>query len=232
MNPKPGQFLQIYIPNFGECPISNASYNKEHIDFMIRIVGNVTSKIEEIKKNNYLFVRGPYGRGYPIQYMKNNNIVVIGGGCGLAPLRALMQYVEINRKNFKDLFLFLGFRTPSDVLFKEDIEYWMKKYNVRLSVDKADSGWKYDVGLIPNIMEKSGLDNREKMIMMCGPPLMIKFSIETLRKLGFNDDQIFISMERHMKCGVKKCGHCMVKGKYVCEDGPVFRYDRLNDDEG
>ncbi|MFH1209867.1 MAG: FAD/NAD(P)-binding protein [archaeon] len=231
LNPKPGQFLQIYVPNVGECPISNASYSKEHIDFLIRNVGNVTSKLYEIREGDFMFIRGPYGKGYPLHYMENNNIISIGGGCGIAPLKALMEYIKNNRKKFKEIFLFLGFRTSNDILFREDIESWIKDYNVILSVDKTDREWKYSTGLIPNLLEKSGLNNNEKMVLMCGPPLMIKFSIESLKKMGFNDDQIFISMERHMKCGVKKCGHCMIKGRYVCEDGPVFRYDELKDEE-
>ena len=230
LNPKPGQFLQVYIPNIGECPISSASYNKNYIDFLINNVGNVTNKLYNIKKNNYIFIRGPYGKGYPLARIKGKDLVIIAGGCGIAPLRALMEYSNKHRLDFKQLYIFLGFRNPSLILFKNEINKWSKKYNVEITVDKRDKNWKGNVGLITSILEKSKLNSHDKIVMMCGPPIMIKFVVEKLKKSGFKDEQLYVNLERHMKCGIRKCGHCMIRGKYVCEDGPVFRYDEVKED--
>ncbi|MBU2633683.1 MAG: FAD/NAD(P)-binding protein [Nanoarchaeota archaeon] len=230
IDPKPGQFLQVYIPNIGECPISNASYNKEYVDLLINNVGDVTNKLCGLKKGDFLFIRGHYGKGYPLKCMQGKNLVIIGGGCGSAPLRSVIEYVDKHRLDFKQIYVFLGFRDSENILFKDDIIKWEKKYNVEVTVDKGDKNWKGDVGLITKLLEKSKLNSHDKIVMMCGPPVMIKFVIDVLKKFSFKEDQMYVSLERHMKCGVKKCGHCMIRGKYVCEDGPVFRYDEVNDE--
>jgi len=219
----PGQFVEVSVLGIGEAPISACSYSKKYMDLCIRNVGNVTNAISKLKKGDKLGIRGPYGFGYPMHYMINNNITIIAGGTGVAPVRSVIEYIEQNRADFKDVEIFFGFRTPYDMLFKKGIARWQKKFNVHLTVDKPTKEWKYNKGVVTNLL--TNLSNENKVVVTCGPPIMIKFVIQTLEKLRFHDDQIYVSYERRMKCGIGKCGHCMIKGVYVCKDGPVFRYD-------
>ena len=225
----PGQFVEVSVIGIGEAPISICSYSNKTIDLCIRDVGNVTHIISKLKKGNYLAIRGPYGFGYPMQYMINNDIIVVAGGTGVAPVRSVIEFIEQKRNNFRNVDIFLGFRSPGDVLFMKYIKRWQNKFNVHLTVDKADKSWKYNIGVVTKLLENSNLNNENKTVVTCGPPIMIKFVIQTLEKLGFHHDQIYVSFERLMKCGIGKCGHCMIKGIYVCKDGPVFRYDTVKD---
>ncbi len=225
----PGHFVEISVLGVGEAPISIASYKENSMDFLIRDVGNVTRAICKLKEGDNFFIRGPYGRGYPMRCFEGNEIILIGGGTGTAPLRGVIQYIQKNREKYRDIDIFLGFRDPKNILFKNDLKEWKSKFNLCLTVDKGDSKWKGKCGLITKILEKSKINNKNKIVLICGPPIMIKFTLEVLKKLGFNDDQIYLSLERHMKCGMGKCGRCMIHGKYTCVDGPVFRYDQIKD---
>lgn len=229
MKHSPGQFVQCSVLGIGEAPISICSYAENYIELSVRSVGNVTKAIAGLKKGDLIGVRGPYGRGYPMELLKNNNVVIIGGGCGTAPLRGVIEYIEKNRKDFKEVYLFFGYRDINEILFMEDNRDWANKFNFNITLDKGAKEWGGNVGLVTGILEKAQLDNTNKVVFICGPPIMIKFVIEVLKKKGFNNDQIFISYERHMKCGIGKCGHCMIHGKYTCKDGPVFRYDEVKD---
>ncbi len=226
---EPGQFIEISVPLYGEAPISVASHREGELDLLVRNVGNVTNQIAEMEVGGEMEIRGPYGHGYPLADIKGNNLVVIGGGTGTAPIKGVLEYVEQHRNDYHDIHLFLGFRSPDLVLFKKDIEAWSKRYNTVLSVDNAATYWTGKVGVITKYIEESGLNNQNKVVLLCGPPVMIKFAVQALKKLGFHDDQIFVSSERNMKCGIGKCGHCMIRGKYTCKDGPVFRYDSIAD---
>src|SRR3989344_5750982 len=161
--------------------------------------------------------------------LKGNSVVIIGGGCGSAPLRSAVRYIEKNRNEFKDIYLFFGYRDVSEILFAEDNKRWEGIFNFNITLDKGDEKWKGSVGFVTELVEKKDINNTDKVVFICGPPIMIKFVIRVLKKKGFNDDQIFISYERHMKCGVGKCGHCMIHGRYTCKDGAVFRYDEVKD---
>lgn len=218
----PGQFVMVSLLGIGECPISIASYSK-YIDLSIRNVGNVTNAIHKLKKGNKVFIRGPLGNGYPMEKFYNKNIILIGGGTGVAPLKGVVEYILAKRGKFKDLDIFLGYRSPYNILFKRDFKEW-KKFNFYITVDEADRKWKRDVGLITKLIEKSKPSSKNSIVIICGPPIMIKFVVKTLRKFGFKDEQIYMSLERLMKCGIGKCGHCLIKGRYVCKDGPVFNY--------
>jgi len=224
---EPGQFVEVSLLNAGEVPISISSYSTKHLELCIRDVGTVTHALAQLKKGDYVYVRGPYGKGYPMQYMKDNTIMVIAGGTGVAAVRSVIHYIEQHRADFKDVELFLGFRTPNDMLFKNDIKRWEKKFNLHLTVDKADQPWTYNTGVVTKLLETANLSNEHKIVVACGPPIMIKFTLLTLEKLGFHKDQIYVSLERLMKCGLGKCGHCMIQHMYVCKDGPVFRYDKV-----
>jgi anaerobic sulfite reductase subunit B len=222
---EPGQFLEVSIFNFGEAPISISSYSKEYVDLTIRRVGRVTNALHRLKEGDFLGLRGPYGRGYPMEEMKGKGIIIVGGGCGVSPLRSVVQYIEKFQKNYNEIDLFLGYRSPSEIMFKKDMKQWMKKFNVHLTVDIPDKNWQYEVGVITKLLEKEEINPKDKFVLTCGPPVMIKFVIKTLKeRKNFKDEQIYISLERRMKCGFGKCGHCMINDKYVCLDGPVFNY--------
>jgi len=226
---EPGQFVFCSLPGIGEAPISICSYSDKYVELNIREVGNVTKALSKIKKGDKLLVRGPYGKPYPMEYFKGDNFVIIGGGCGVAPLKGVIEYIQKNRSEFKDISLFFGFRTPKDVLFGKKIEVWQKEFNVHISFDKVESKTCYGGkrGFVTQLVDENIHDNYNKIVFICGPPIMIDKTADILLKKGFNEDQIYISAERLMYCGIGKCGRCMIHGKYTCLDGAVFRYDEL-----
>lgn len=226
---KPGQFVQISVPGIGEAPISISSYSDKHVELTIREVGNVTKKLGQLKQGDEVFVRGPYGNGYSMDWFKDDSLIIVGGGCGVAPQKGIVEFIEKNRDMFKEIYLFFGFRGPEDTLFGHRIKEWEDQFNVHISVDKIPEGSCYsgNVGFITSIIDSHHFDNHKKIVMMCGPPIMMKRTAQIFKNKGFNDDQIFVSSERLMYCAVGRCGHCMNKGKYTCIDGPVFRYDEM-----
>jgi len=222
-----GEFYQVSLPGIGEIPVSSCSYSDDYVEFNIRGVGDVTNAFLKLDKGDKLWVRGPYGTSYPIEQLLSNSIVIIGGGTGVAPLRKVIEYLEKRRAEYERIHLFFGFRNPDEILFKNDMKKWDRIFDLNLTVDKAPKEYKGKVGLVTKVVEDSGLNNKNKVVFICGPPIMIKFTILTLEKMGFHHDQIFVSYERRMKCGTGMCGHCMISGLYVCKDGPVFRYDKM-----
>jgi anaerobic sulfite reductase subunit B len=223
-NPKPGQFYEVSIMGIGEAPFGNASYSPDYVDITIRAVGNLTNKIMSMKQGDKLGIRGPYGNGFPMQEFKGKNILIIGGGTGVAPVRTVIEYIEKNRGDFKEVELFFGFRSPEEFLFKYDFDKWKKQFNFNLTIDKPYDGWQGNVGFLNAFLEKKQVNPENKIVILVGPPIMIKVTADSLEKLGFSDEQIYVSLERMMQCGVGKCGHCLVGNKYVCKDGPVFCY--------
>lgn len=221
---QPGQFVQASVLGIGECPISIGSYEKNHMDLCIRNVGNVTDAILKLKPGDKLGIRGPYGKGYPMKDFFGRNIIVIGGGTGVAPLRGVIDFIEENEEKYGEVSIFFGFRGPEEILFKQDIDKWKKLFNLSITVDKADKKWKGNIGVITTLLEKAKLNKDNSVVITCGPPIMIKFVIQQLTSQGFDERQIWVSLERHMKCGIGKCGRCMINGRLVCEDGPVFNY--------
>lgn len=232
VNHEPGQFVQVSLPGIGECPISICSDSKEFLALNIRQVGNMTNALARLRKGGTLLIRGPYGKGYPMQQLKGNSIIMIGGGCGVAPLKGVIDYIENHRADFKDVILFLGYRSPDEILFKKELEEWKKKYRIQVTVDKNAHGrFCYDAkeGFITDALKQSSISKDNKAVFICGPPVMMKYSIDILKSKEFNDDQIFISAERLMYCALGVCCHCMIRGKFTCIDGPVFRYDEIKD---
>jgi len=231
LNPQPGQFVEVSIPGIGEAPISSASYSNKLLDLNVRTVGAVTENLMEFKKGEKIHLRGPYGNGYPMDKYKGKNLILIGGGCGVAPLRGILEYVDAHRMDYKDIFIFFGFRTPGDILFKDEISNWNKNYHMFLSVDQAvgDNPFNCPVGFVTQILTDTDIPSKDSEILICGPPIMITKTVEVLKTKGFTDEQVWVSLERNMKCSTGKCGHCMIHGKYVCLDGPVFRYDEVKD---
>ncbi|MBD3164107.1 hypothetical protein GF323_02830 [Candidatus Woesearchaeota archaeon] len=230
---EPGQFIFCSLPGIGEAPISICSYSDKYIELNIREVGNVTKALSGIKKGDKLLARGPYGKAYPMELFRGNNVIIIGGGCGVAPLKGVIEYLEKKRKDFKDVSLFFGFRTPDDVLFGKKIPDWKKKFDINISFDKVQKNMKTcysgKQGFVTQLVDDNVKDNSNKIVFICGPPIMIDKTAELLLNKGFHEDQIYLSAERLMYCGMGKCGRCMIHGKYTCLDGAVFRYDELKD---
>ena len=220
----PGEFVELSVPGIGECPISICSWSNKYLDLCIRNVGNVTAAISKLKKNEDIWLRGIYGTGYPMKELNGKDIFITGGGTGAAPLRGVIEYIEKNKKDFGENKIILGFRDPKNILFKDDIKKWEKDFDVNITVDRADKKWKGNIGLITKLLEKLK-PTKNSIAITCGPPIMIKFAIQTLKQQGFTDKQIYVSFERLMHCGLGKCGHCTIEKHYVCKDGPVFRYD-------
>ncbi|MBR9699160.1 hypothetical protein GOV09_01745 [Candidatus Woesearchaeota archaeon] len=228
----PGQFVQVSLPGIGESPISICSDSREHIKLNVREVGNVTRALSQLKKGDTLLMRGPYGKGYPMHHLKGNDLLIIGGGCGIAPLKGVIDYVENHRDDYGEVKMFLGYRSPNDVIFKRELKEWRKTYHLQVTVDENPHGqFCYDAreGFITEALKEAKLSNDKKIVFLCGPPIMMKFVIGILHQKGFNDDQIFISAERLMYCAFGVCCHCMIRGKFTCMDGPVFRYDEIKD---
>ncbi len=228
----PGQFVQISVPGIGESPISICSDSKDFMKFNIREVGNVTKALSKLKKGDDIWIRGPYGKGYPMKKLKGNNLIIIGGGCGVAPLKGIIDYVEHNRKDYKDVMMFLGYRSPSDIIFARELKEWQNQYDIQVTVDqnkKEEFCYSAKTGFVTESLKAAKFTNENKVVFICGPPVMMKFVIDILKQKGFHDDQIFISAERLMYCALGVCCHCMIRGKFTCIDGPVFRYDEIKD---
>jgi sulfite reductase subunit B len=228
----PGQFFQCSLFGIGESAISICSYGKDFFEMSIRAVGNVTNKLCALKKGEKIGLRGPYGHGYHMPPLHGKDILIFGGGSGVAPVRGIMQYIQQHREKFGSVDLFFGFRTEKDILFEKDFPMWEKSdmsVNIAFSQDadhsqhpKAIKG--YVSAFIKNHPHTQ--DHKNKVVFVCGPPVMIHSTAkELIEEKGFSKDQIYFSAERHMKCAVGRCGHCMIYGKYCCTDGPVFRYD-------
>jgi len=214
----------------GEAPISICSFSPKHIQLHVKSVGNVTNALAKLKRGDHLLIRGPYGKGYPMSKLKWNHLLIIGGGSGVAPLKGVVEYIEKHRTDFREVKLYFGFRSPEDILFKDEIERWRENFHVNLSVDKNPNKCHLAgcVGYITELLEKSYITPEKRIALVCGPPMMMKICIDILKEKGFSEDQIYVSYERLMQCGLGVCGHCMIHGKYVCKDGPVFRYDQIN----
>ncbi|RME32034.1 oxidoreductase [Candidatus Woesearchaeota archaeon] len=231
---EPGQFFQVTRLGFGEAPISIASYSDKHIDLLINPVGTVTEEIVRMKPGEHLLLRGPFGYGYPMHYFFNNNILLIGGGCGVAPLKGVMEYIAQHRKHYKHVACFFGYRTPEETLFKQEMRHWEREgtFSFVYAYSDVDDGFTGNKGYVTTYLEQSGIAPQQTIALLCGPPGMMTAAVASLEKLGFKDDQIFVSNERHMKCATGMCGHCMIEEKYTCHDGPVFRWDQIKNKKG
>lgn len=222
---KPGQFFEVSIPKFGEAPISVSGITPDTVDLTIRRVGKVTNEIFENYVGDSLFLRGPYGNGFDVDLYKGKEIVVIAGGTGLSPVRGVVDYFADHTDEARSVTLIAGFKSPSDVLFKDDFARWKEKINVIQTVDRAPEGYEGPVGMVTKYIPELKFEDIVNAVFICvGPPIMIKFTIMEIQKLGVKDEQIWISHERKMCCGLGKCGHCKIGSTYICLDGPVFNY--------
>lgn len=227
---KPGQFNMLGIPGFGEAPISFSSLMTGSKSFVhtIRLAGNVTREISQLNTGDRLQIRGPYGNGWPLERAAGKHVIIVAGGIGLAPLRPVIYYLLQNRRNFGGLFLFYGARTEDDILYKDELKRWAasKDISVLLSVDERSQKRLPDVhlGVVTTLFDKIDIPLWESVTFTCGPEIMMRFVARQLILKGQMANDIFVSMERRMKCGIGHCGHCQIGAKYVCKDGPVFAY--------
>jgi sulfite reductase subunit B len=228
----PGQFMMIGIIGVGEAALSISKIEDDGtFSTTIRNVGNVTNSIFNCKEGDILGVRGPYGIGWPLEEMKGKDILLIAGGIGLPPLRGVIDHVNKNRNQYGHLEIIYGSRTPDDMVFKYEFGRWREIKNSRfdLTVDSLSLGsrWECKVGLVTSCFPSMKTRPHNSVALICGPEIMMRYATKCLETIGFKDNQIFLSLERRMKCGFGKCGHCQIGSKYVCKDGPVFNYDEI-----
>jgi NAD(P)H-flavin reductase len=231
---RPGQFVELSILGSGEAPISISSSPTRRglLELCIRRVGRVTSALYRLEMNDLVGIRGPYGNGFPIEEMRGDDLLIIAGGLGMAPLRSLLWYALDNRTQFGNVTLMYGARTPREMLFREELSSLVDVDSITtlLTVDKdPDGGWRHHVGLLPTLFEHADIDPARTYAAVVGPPIVYRFVLRELLARKFAKDRILMSLERRMKCGVGKCGHCSVGYKYTCIHGPVFTYwDAIN----
>jgi sulfite reductase subunit B len=231
---KPGQFVELSIFGVGEAPISVASSpGGESFQLLVRKIGHVTSKLETLDVGDKVGIRGPFGNGFDVSELEGKDILFVSGGCGLAPTRSLIEYVMENREKFGKVTILYGCKEPKAVLFGEDLGQWAKNNDVMVkrTVDGCSEGecWDGEVGLITTLIPPLELDPTKTISIVVGPPVMYRFVLKELKKKEVPDENIIVSLERRMKCGVGKCGHCQMNGIYVCLEGPVFKYNDVKD---
>jgi NAD(P)H-flavin reductase len=230
----PGQFAELSIFGKGESPIGIASSptQKGYIEFSVQKAGVVTSALHEMEEGTLMGVRGPLGNSWPIEYLEGKNIVIVGGGFAFTTLRSLINYMifEENRKRFGKITVVYGARSPGLLLYKDELEAWGKRGDIDLNVtvDKGDAMWKGREGFVPTVCKEVAPSKENAVTVICGPPIMIRFTLPVFFDLGFSKENIITSLEMRMKCGIGKCGRCNVGSKYVCKDGPVFSLAELD----
>jgi NAD(P)H-flavin reductase len=229
----PGQFCELSLFGKGEAPfgIASSPTEKGTLKFTINKAGVVTTALHQVEEGTPIGIRGPLGNGYPIERFEGKNILVIGGGFAFTTLRSLIVYLlqPQNRSKVKDITVIYGARMPGLLLYKQELEAWTKTNDLKLvvTVDAGDKDWKGKVGLVPNVLEEVAPASENTYAVICGPPVMIKFTFPKLEALKFPYERIYTSLEKRMKCGIGKCGRCNIGHLYVCKDGPVFSYDQL-----
>ncbi|MFZ3386671.1 MAG: FAD/NAD(P)-binding protein [Candidatus Hydromicrobium sp.] len=230
-----GQFAEISMLGIGEAPIGIASspMDEELVQFTVKkyTTGVVTSALHNLCPGDMIGIRGPYGNGFPMKDFEGSNLVIVGGGFALTTLRSLTRYIlhEKNRDRFKDITILYGARSPGELIYKSELKQWEERgdINVQLTVDKGDENWKGRVGLVPNVLREVAPRSENGIVLVCGPLIMVKYTMLPILDLGFKPEKIFFSLEMRMKCGIGKCGRCNIGHKYVCKDGPVFTYKEL-----
>jgi NAD(P)H-flavin reductase len=227
----PGQFNMLYVFGVGEVPISISGdpAKPEMLVHTARAVGAVTKAMSDLKRGQVVGVRGPYGTAWPVLEARGRDVVIAAGGIGLPPLRPALYYILAHRDEYGRVAVLYGARAPHDILFARELERWRGRFDleVEVTVDTAPSDWRGNVGLVTMLIPKVQVEPPNTVAMIVGPEIMMRFVVLELEKLGVRSENIFISMERNMKCAVGYCGHCQFGPTFVCKDGPVFRYDRL-----
>jgi NAD(P)H-flavin reductase len=232
-----GQFAEFSVPGIGEAPFtpSSSENTKDYLDFTIMKTGFVTDRVHAIEEGATVGLRGPFGSSYPIQEWEGRDVLIMGGGVGMAPTRSLLLSLIDNVEKYNSITYLTGARTPRDMIYKDEVKQWRAVSGVEVirGVDEVPDGqdWDEEVGLITTLLEKIDLDPQGNPAVVCGPPIMMKFSTFDLVDYGYSDENIFLSMEKKMYCGHGQCRHCMIGEYYSCKDGPVFTYDKIKDEE-
>jgi len=228
---KSGQFAEYSVLGVGEAPfcISSSPSRSDHLEFATQQVGKVTNALHRLGVGAEIGVRGPYGNGFPLDFLEGKNLIFVGGGIGLAPLRSLIWNAIDNRGKYENIDIIYGARSPGDLCFKYDLDTWDKDKTINIvsTIDKEDKGWSGRVGFVPKVLEEVAPSASNAVAIVCGPPVMIRFTFPVLIKLGFTPGQMITTLEKKMKCGIGKCGRCNIGNLYVCRDGPVFTYAQI-----
>jgi len=229
---RPGQFVEVSALGVGEAPISissSPSRSNGHFELCVRKVGDVTSALHRLRPGDRVGIRGPYGRGFPVEKFRGKDLLFAPGGLGLAPLRSLINQVLDERALFGRVIILYGARNPSELLFKDELKQWGERDDVELhlTVDRADDNWMGHVGVITTLFKDISVYPRNTVAVTCGPPVMYRFVLMELLGKGISEGNIYLSLERRMKCGVGKCGHCQINHIYACQSGPVFPYAEI-----
>ncbi len=233
LNHKPGQFVEVSIFGFGEAPISISSSPTRNSGFelTVRRVGRLTEKMHTLEAGSQIGIRGPFGNGFDLQKFIGKDVLFIAGGIGLAPLKSLIEYTLDNRARFGRIIILYGTKNPGEILYPSEIKQWQQRNDVEfyITVDRPDESWQGHVGVITTLIPPLQLNVENTMAAIVGPPVMYKFVVMALKAKRLPDANMFLSLERRMKCGVGKCGHCQINNSYVCQDGPVYHYPKIKE---
>jgi NAD(P)H-flavin reductase len=228
---KTGQFIELSVDGIGEAPFtpSSSPLVTERLEVTVMKTGYVTEFMHMMKPGGYMGIRGPYGRGYPVENFFGKEVLILGGGCGLAPIRSLLYTLESIADKLERVILCYGSKTPSDCIYKPLFNRLNKisKFEAYRTVDRPDEEWNESVGVVTSLLNKISINMQNSVAVVCGPPIMMKFGTIRLLEMGYTEDNIYLSMEKNMSCGLGKCGHCMMGEFFVCKDGPVFTYSEL-----
>jgi len=227
----PGQFNMLYVFGVGEVPISISSdaARKSEFQHTIRVVGAATSALKQMKKGDAVGIRGPFGSSWPVAEAEGHDCLILAGGIGLAPLRPVIYTVLAHRQKYRRVVILYGTRTPEDILYAPELKDWRGKFDldVHVTVDRGGRDWRGNVGVVTSLISRAAFDPSNAVAMLCGPEVMMRFSLLELQKRGLTAQRMYLSMERNMKCAIGLCGHCQYGPTFVCKDGPVFRLDRI-----
>jgi NAD(P)H-flavin reductase len=231
----PGQFVEVSLFGIGEGPISISSAPAKDSTFElgVRAAGNLTRALHGLKTGDAIGIRGPFGHGFPVETLMGKDLLFVAGGIGLVPLRSLIKYSLEHRDAFGRIIILFGSRSPKERLFTDELAAWSKRSDLEFleTVDRSDEGWTGNVGVITTLFKKITIDPRKTAVMIVGPPVMYKYALLEVKEKEVPRQNIFLSLERRMKCGLGKCGHCQINNFYVCQDGPVFAYPQIEDKE-
>ena len=227
----PGQFNMLYVYGVGEVPISICGDpgNRNVLIHTTRAVGTVTKAMRRLKRNGVIGVRGPFGTHWPVEKAVGSDVVIVAGGIGLPPLRPALYSILANREKYGKIVLLYGTRSPEDILYRAELERWRSRFDleVHLTVDRAIDGWHGNVGVVTTLVKKASFDPDNAVAFVVGPEIMMRYTILELTKRGLAKSNLYVSMERNMKCAIGLCGHCQLGGVFVCKDGPVFPFEAI-----
>ncbi len=229
----PGQFLELSVFGYGEAPfcIASSPTRPQTLETTVRRTGQLTDALHRLGDGEEVGIRGPFGNGFDVEAARGKDLLFVAGGIGLPPLRSLIWNVLDERSRFGKVTILYGARTPTDLVYKQELQEWGKRSDVELhvTVDAAQPGWTGKVGVVPSLFKKVSLHPESTLAYVCGPPIMIRVAVQDLLALGFKEEAVISTLERMMQCGIGKCNHCAIGHRYVCRDGPVFNYGQIRE---